>query len=96
MEPGAIARLGAMVLSLRSQERAIDGLNAAGHHPANASGRKVASFKRVLEIRRGGETKMPGFAAVAVTEPTFGEANGLLAARYGGVDSERKRRFHCL
>jgi hypothetical protein len=39
---------------------------------------------------------MPGFAAVAVTEPTFGEADGRLAARYGGVDSERQRRFHCL
>jgi hypothetical protein len=57
---------------------------------------RVESFKRVVEIRRGVETKMPGFAAVAVTEPTFEEANGLLAARYGGVDSERKRRFHCL
>jgi hypothetical protein len=54
------------------------------------------SFKRVVEIRRGIETKMPGFAAVIATEPTFGEADGLLAARYGGVDSERKRRFHCL
>ena len=40
--------------------------------------------------------KMPGFAAVVVTEHTFGEGDGLLAARYGGVDSERKRRFHCL
>lgn len=57
---------------------------------------RVVSFKRVVEIRRGIETKMPGFAAVAVTEPAFGEADGLLAARYGGVDSERQRRFHCL
>jgi hypothetical protein len=57
---------------------------------------RVESFKRVVEIRRGVETKMPGFAAVAVTEPTFEEADGLLAARYGGVDSERKRRFHYL
>ena len=57
---------------------------------------RVEGFKRVVEIRRRVETKMPGFAAVAVTEPTFGEADRLLAARYGGVDSERQRRFHCL
>jgi hypothetical protein len=42
------------------------------------------------------ETKMPGFAAVVITEPTFGEADGLLAVRYRGVDSERQPRFHCL
>jgi hypothetical protein len=57
---------------------------------------RIATFKCVVEIRRGIETKIPGFAAVVATEPTFGEVDGLLAARCGGVDSERKRRFHFL
>jgi len=57
---------------------------------------KSATFLRWVSKRRDAETKMPGFADVTVTEPTFGESEGTLAARYQGFDPARNRRFHCL
>jgi len=42
------------------------------------------------------ETKMPGFEDVSVSEPSYGEARGTMAARYQGFDRSRHRRFHCL
>ena len=57
---------------------------------------RVKAFRRIVEMRKNVETKMPGFENVAVTEPSFAETGGILAARYSGVDAERQRRFHCL
>jgi hypothetical protein len=55
-----------------------------------------AVFHKLVDIRRRVETKTPGFENVSVTEPTFGESGGVLAARYSGFDAARNRRFHCL
>jgi len=57
---------------------------------------KPAHFTRMVRVRRGAETKMPGFADVSVSAPMFGEAGGVLAARYQGFDAARQRRFHCV
>lgn len=57
---------------------------------------REAIFRKLVEIRRRVETKMPGFENVSTTEPTLGESGGVLAARYSGFDAARNRRFHCL
>jgi hypothetical protein len=57
---------------------------------------RSSTFHKVVAIRRGAETKLPGSGSIEVSVPTFGEANGVLAARYFGVDPARRRRFHCL
>lgn len=54
------------------------------------------TIKKMAEIRRGVETKVPGVTALTMTETTFGEADGILAARYGGVEPATGRRFHAL
>ena len=57
---------------------------------------KVARFRHWVDRRRAVETKVPGGAKITLTEPLFGELDGVLAARYAGVDSGRQRRFHCM
>jgi hypothetical protein len=57
---------------------------------------RTAIFKRWVEKRRQIETKMPGSADATVTEPSYGEAQGTMVARYEGFDPSRHRRFHCL
>jgi hypothetical protein len=53
-------------------------------------------FRRAVELRRSEENKLPGLNGVMVTDATFGQSAGVLAARYGGVDSADDRRLWCL
>ena len=57
---------------------------------------KVAKFKLWVGKRRAIEARAPEFAGIQLTETSFGESGGTLAARYSGLDTRRKRRFHCL
>jgi hypothetical protein len=57
---------------------------------------RVGRFHTWVNKRRDLEKKLPGFADVVVSEPSFGESQGTLAARYTGFDEARQRRFHCL
>jgi len=57
---------------------------------------RAERFHTWVNKRRDVENKMPGFADVVVSEPSFGESQGTLAARYTGFDGARQRRFHCL
>lgn len=57
---------------------------------------RSAAFKKIVALRHDAETKMPdGPKGVKVTDPSFAEKGGLLAARYGGSDAAG-RRFRCL
>lgn len=60
------------------------------------SDERSSTFRKLVAIRKGVETKLPGSEDVEVSEPTFGEARGVLAARYFGSDPVRHRRFYCL
>ena len=40
--------------------------------------------------------KVPGVTALTMTETTYGESNGVLVARYGGIEAATGRRFHTL
>lgn len=51
---------------------------------------------RVVEMHRSVWTKLPGLTPVTMTETTFGESAGVLAARYGGIEPARHHRFSCL
>jgi len=53
-------------------------------------------FKRLAELRKHAESAMPGLTAVTTTDTTFGESEGILAARYGGTEPAVHRRFMCL
>lgn len=57
---------------------------------------KSSSFRKIVGIRQKAETKFRGSESVEVSDPTFGESDGVLAARYLGVDRARRSRFHCL
>ena len=54
------------------------------------------TIERMAEIHRRVESKVPGVTALTMTETTFGESNGILAARYGGIEPATGRRFHTL
>jgi hypothetical protein len=54
------------------------------------------TFKRLAELRKHAETAMPGLTSVMTTDTTFGESEGILAARYGGTEAAAHRRFMCL
>ena len=54
------------------------------------------TIKRMAEIHRGVQTKVPGVTALTMTETTFGESGSVLAARYGGIEPATQRRFHTL
>jgi len=53
------------------------------------------TFKRLAELRKHAETT-PGLTSVTTTVTTFGESEGILAARYGGSEPSVHRRFMCL
>jgi hypothetical protein len=57
---------------------------------------KVARFRYWVSRRRAVETKVSEGAKITLTEPLFGESDGVFAARYAGVDTGRQRRFHCV
>lgn len=57
---------------------------------------KVAIFRRWVGKRRDTETKIEGASGISVGEPLYAESHGIMAARYEGFDSGRRRRFHCL
>lgn len=57
---------------------------------------KEARFRHWVNRRRAVETKVPGGSKIRLTEPLFGESGGVLAARYAGIDTGRRRRFHCM
>ena len=54
------------------------------------------TFKRLAELRKHAETGTPGLTSVTTTDTTFGESEGILAARYGGSEPALHRRFMCL
>jgi hypothetical protein len=54
------------------------------------------TIERMTEIHRGVQTKLPGVTAITMNEATFGESGGVLAARYGGIEPAKQRRFHSL
>jgi hypothetical protein len=54
------------------------------------------TIERMVEISRRVQTKVPGITAITMTDATYGESEGVLAARYGGIEPARQRRFHCL
>jgi len=54
------------------------------------------TIKRVAEIHRGVETKAAGTTSLTMTEITYGEWNGVLAAQYEGFEPPTRRRFHAL
>ena len=54
------------------------------------------AIKRIAEIHRGVETKAAGTTALTMTEISYGESDGVLAARYGGIEPPTRRRFHAL
>ena len=54
------------------------------------------AIKRVAEIHRGVETKAAGTTVLTMSEITYGEWDGVLAARYGGFEPPTRRRFHAL
>lgn len=57
---------------------------------------RSAAFKKIVALRHDVETKMPdGAKGVKVTDPSFAEKGGILAARYGGSDAAG-RQFRCL
>jgi len=54
------------------------------------------TLERMTEIHRNVQIKMPGMDAITMTDTTFGESGGTIAARYGGVDPAHQRRFWSL
>jgi hypothetical protein len=66
-----------------------------GFTPATTDEKSVL-FRKMVEMHRGVQTRMPdGPTGVVLTETMFGESGGILAARYGGIDAVH-RRFRCL
>lgn len=53
-------------------------------------------LRRIVKTRRDAETAIEGVTAITMTETTFGESHGVLAARYGGVEPAEHRRFATL
>jgi hypothetical protein len=54
------------------------------------------TFKRLAELRKHAETGTSGLTPVTTTDTTFGESEGILAARYGGSEPAVHRHFMCL
>jgi hypothetical protein len=57
---------------------------------------RMKTMRRVLAIRRRAETEAPGATPVKLTATQFGEADGILAARYGGSEPATGRHLWCL
>ena len=55
-----------------------------------------STLHRLVEMRRHTETQVPGVTGVTVSEATFTELEGTLAARYVGTQPSAQRRFYCL
>ena len=53
------------------------------------------TLKRIVALLRRAQTEV-GATAITMTETTFGESGGVLAARFGGVEPAGKRRFAAL
>ena len=58
--------------------------------------RQHQTIERMAKIIRGVQTKLPGVTAITMSETNFGESGGILAARFGGLEPARQRRFHDL
>ena len=54
------------------------------------------TINKMADIHRRVQTKVPGVTALTMTETTFAESDGILAARYGGIETATGRRFHTL
>ena len=54
------------------------------------------TLNRMAELHRKVVTKVFGPAALTMYDTTFGETNGVMAARYGGTETATHRRFHSL
>jgi len=54
------------------------------------------TLRRLAELSRRAVTQVTDVPADALSETTFGEADGVLAARFGGVQSARQYRFTSL
>jgi hypothetical protein len=57
---------------------------------------QTKTLHRVVELHRRAQTQMPDAPAVTMTETTFAESEGVLAARYGGMETTGHRRFASL
>jgi len=57
---------------------------------------RMQAMRRLVALRRGAETEASETASVELTAARYGEADGILAARYGGSEPATGRRFHCL
>jgi hypothetical protein len=57
---------------------------------------RMQAMRRLVTLRRGAETEASGAASLELTSTRYGEADGILAARYGGSDPATGRRFNCL
>ena len=57
--------------------------------------RLYVSGGETFDVRHS-ELCMPGLTSVMTTDTTFGESEGILAARYGGTEPAVHRRFMCL
>jgi hypothetical protein len=51
------------------------------------------TLKRIVEISRRGETEVARESALTISETTFAESHGVLAARFGGIEAANHRRF---
>ena len=54
------------------------------------------TLRRLAELDRRAQTQVTDVASDAMTETTFGEADGVLAARFSGVRPARQYRFTSL
>jgi hypothetical protein len=55
-----------------------------------------ATVDRMVEQHRKVQSKPAGVTPLTLTDTTYGEQGGNAAARYGGVEPARNRRFHAL
>jgi hypothetical protein len=61
-----------------------------------SSDEQTDTLNRVVGHHRRAQTEMPDAPAVTMTEATFAESGGVLAARYGGIETAGHRRFASL
>jgi hypothetical protein len=54
------------------------------------------TLKKLVEIHRRTQTKMPDVGVVTMSDTTFAEVGRVLAARYGGVNPAHHRQFASL
>jgi hypothetical protein len=57
-------------------------------------GQREKTMRRVIELRR--QSEEAAAASVRLSATRFGNAGGILAARYSGTEPDTGRRLHCL